>query len=184
MSQGTPMLLGGDEFGRTQSGNNNAYCQDNEISWFDWALTESTEGRALISFVSRLLALRHRYPILRCAQFLHGKDEPAPGILDIAWFNEEGGPIPSEAWNNPHERTLILRRAARDVEGGATILTCLFNPTGEDRPFRLPPPSMPTRILVDSGAPEEPERDLEGDEVLVLSRSVVLAQSTYRGPPA
>src|SRR4051794_17816406 len=75
-AHGTPMLLGGDEFGRTQQGNNNAYCQDNEMSWFDWKLAESSEGRALIAYVARLVELRHQHPVLRCRHFLHGKDEP------------------------------------------------------------------------------------------------------------
>ena len=67
LSQGTPMILAGDEFGRTQDGNNNAYCQDNEISWLNWDLKD--KGKGLISFVQKLTKMRHRYPILRRAQF-------------------------------------------------------------------------------------------------------------------
>ncbi len=72
LAQGTPMLLGGDEFGRTQDGNNNAYCQDNEISWIDWGLLDRPEGRALTAFVARIVALRHRHAVLRSPYFLHG----------------------------------------------------------------------------------------------------------------
>ena len=95
-SHGTPMLLSGDEFGRTQRGNNNAYCQDNEISWLDWKQAETPEAQALAAYVARLAQLRHENPVLRCRHFLHGKDEPAPGILDIAWFDTHGEIISSE----------------------------------------------------------------------------------------
>src|SRR5262249_27491622 len=135
LAQGTPMLLAGDEFGRTQNGNNNAYCQDNETSWIDWTLAESDQGRVLTEFVARLIALRHRHPILRCANFLHGRDKPAPDVLDIAWFDAQGNELPSEAWNNPHDKTLALRRAAADPDGSVPLLTCLFNPTPDDQTF-------------------------------------------------
>src|SRR3954466_1945654 len=75
LSQGTPMILGGDEFGHSQNGNNNAYCQDNETSWLSWEQANSPEGKVLTEFVGRLSALRHRYPVLRLGQYLHGKDE-------------------------------------------------------------------------------------------------------------
>src|SRR5205814_4283987 len=78
---GTPMLLGGDEFGRTQEGNNNAYCQDNTVSWFDWTLLASEDGAALARFVQRLVALRHAFP--RARMFLHGAEAIIPGIADI-----------------------------------------------------------------------------------------------------
>jgi glycogen operon protein len=177
LSQGTPMLLGGDEFGRSQKGNNNAYCQDNEISWFDWEQADSEEGRALTAFVSRVIALRHRHPVLRCSQYLHGRDQPAPDVLDIQWFDQQGQQITSDAWNNPQERTLVLQRASKEEENVVTILTCFFNPTPDDQPFTLPPPDLPAEMLIDSASPKEPERALEGRTLLVKSRSVVLTRS-------
>ncbi len=78
------MLLGGDEFGRTQHGNNNAYCQDNETSWIDWSLVETPEGKSLAGFVGRVVALRHRNPVLRSPYFLHGREFPAEGVPDIS----------------------------------------------------------------------------------------------------
>src|SRR6185312_6255954 len=69
LSAGTPMLLAGDEFGRTQQGNNNAYCQDNEVSWLDWRMADSAEGAELSDYVARLIALRRDYPVLRHPQF-------------------------------------------------------------------------------------------------------------------
>ncbi|MBS0525469.1 MAG: glycogen debranching protein GlgX [Proteobacteria bacterium] len=180
LAQGTPMLLAGDEFGRTQNGNNNAYCQDNETSWIDWQLAGTAEGRLLADFAARVIALRHRHPVLRCSNFLHGRDEPAPGVIDIAWFDEQGEIISSEAWDNPHERTLVLRRAKGAADGTVPILTCLFNPTPEDRVFRLPPPRLASRLLLDSADPAGPERDIGGDSLSVRSRSVVLVRSVYR----
>jgi len=180
LAQGTPMLLAGDEFGRTQNGNNNAYCQDNETSWLDWTLAENEEGRLLTDFAARVIALRHRHPVLRCASFLHGRDQPAPGVLDIAWFDEHGHVLSPEAWNNPAERTMVLRRAAADPDGSVPILTCLFNPTPEDRTFTLPPPGLPTRLLLDSADPATAERELSSESLSVKARSVVLTRSVYR----
>ncbi len=70
LSQGTPMLLGGDELGRTQRGNNNAYCQDNEISWFDWKIGPDLSGGFAVQFTRRLIGLRHAYPVLHRKRFL------------------------------------------------------------------------------------------------------------------
>src|SRR4029079_12263564 len=116
LAKGTPMLLAGDEFGRTQNGNNNAYCQDNETSWIDWTLAASEQGRLLTDFAARVIAWRHRHPALRGTSFLHGRDQPAPDVLDIAWFDEQGHVLSPEAWNNPAERTMVLRRAAAASE--------------------------------------------------------------------
>jgi glycogen operon protein len=180
LSQGTPMLLAGDEFGRTQNGNNNAYAQDNETSWIDWRLADSKLGRLLTDFTARVIALRHRHPVLRCANFLHGKDKPAPDVLDIAWFDEHGQGLSPEAWDNPQERTLVLRRATPAASGTVPILTCLFNPMPDDRTFKLPPPRFPTRLLLDSADPAGAERDIDGETVAVKARSVVLVRSVYR----
>jgi glycogen operon protein len=180
LAQGTPMLLAGDEFGRTQNGNNNAYCQDNETSWVDWSLAESDEGRLLTDFAARVIGLRHRHPILRCTNFLHGRDKPAPDVLDIAWFDMRGQVISPEAWNDPKKRTLALRRATADADGKVPILTCLFNPTPEDRTFKLPPPRIATRLLLDSADPAGAEHDIVGESVSVKARSVVLVRSVYR----
>ena len=88
LSQGTPMLLGGDEFGRTQHGNNNAWCQDNEISWFDWGLLE--ENAELFEFVQKLIVLRRAHPVFRRRQFLRGTEEDGSGLPDVFWFRADG----------------------------------------------------------------------------------------------
>ncbi len=179
-AHGTPMLLGGDEFGRTQKGNNNPYCQDNDVSWLDWKLAESAEGKELTAYVGRLAALRHQHPVLRCRHFLHGKDEPAPGVLDIQWFNTQGNVISDGAWNNGEERVLALRRASRNDDGNVPILSLYLNPTADEVRFRIPPPKLPTRLLIDSSAPDAPERDIEGDEIAIAARSAVLTISIHK----
>ena len=98
LAQGTPMLLAGDEFGRTQNGNNNAYCQDNEISWLNWDLRE--KGEQLIGFTRHLTAMRHRYPILRRNLFLTGQYNEELGVKDLTWINANGSEMQYENWSD------------------------------------------------------------------------------------
>jgi glycogen operon protein len=163
-SLGTPMLLGGDEFGRSQGGNNNAYCQDNALNWFDWSLARSDDGRALTTFVARLIALRKAYPALRSRTFLYGQAEPAPGVLDVDWFDERGEHLSSDDWNNPEGRALAMRRACRRDDGGVEVITLLLNASARPLAFTLPEPhTFNRRLLIDSAAPDAPERVIEGD---------------------
>jgi isoamylase len=173
-SLGTPMLLGGDEFGRTQGGNNNAYCQDNEMSWFDWSLAASPEGKSLAAFVARLIEIRRRYTVLRSSYFLHGQQELAPGVLDIQWFDTKGKTFSAAAWNDPEKRLLAVRRAGRSANGTVLLLTLYLNPTNQERPFCIPEPRLSTFILVDSAAPDAPGHKIEGDTIQVASHSAVL----------
>jgi glycogen operon protein len=98
LSQGTPMLLAGDEFARTQRGNNNAYCQDNEISWVDWTLAD--KNIAQVRFVQSLTALRRRYPILRRNRFLSTVVNEAIGVKEVTWINLSGAEMREEDWVN------------------------------------------------------------------------------------
>jgi glycogen operon protein len=98
LSQGTPMLLAGDERGRTQAGNNNAYAQDNEISWLDWDIDE--RGRALIAFVQRLTWLRSQYPILHRSRFLTGEYNAELDVKDVTWINANGTEMQEADWHN------------------------------------------------------------------------------------
>ncbi len=102
LSQGTPMMLAGDEFGRTQQGNNNAYCQDNEISWLNWDLTE--KGKNLIALVQKLTELRHKYPILRRNRFLTGAYDEELDVKDLAWINASGAEMRDEDWTDERMR--------------------------------------------------------------------------------
>ena len=108
LSQGIPMLLGGDEIGRTQGGNNNAYCQDNEISWFDW---EHEDG-ALLAFTQRLIAFRRAHPVFRRRHFFHGESLGADAP-DIAWFRPDGSEMKAEDWSSglrQGDRRVLQRR--------------------------------------------------------------------------
>ncbi|MDQ2833987.1 MAG: glycogen debranching protein GlgX [Acidobacteriota bacterium] len=98
LSQGTPMLLAGDEFARTQQGNNNAYCQDDEISWLNWDHTEKQQ--ALIKYVQRLTSYRHKYPILRRNLFLTGEYNEELGVKDVTWINANGREMEDHNWGD------------------------------------------------------------------------------------
>src|SRR6185295_5116355 len=89
LSRGTPMLLGGDEIARSQGGNNNSYCQDNEISWVDWE-GAGPDGRALAEFVRKLLMIRHALPMLRRGRFLTGAYDEELGVKDVGWLTPAG----------------------------------------------------------------------------------------------
>jgi isoamylase len=102
LAQGTPMMLAGDEFGRTQNGNNNAYCQDNEISWVNWDLLEKNEH--LAAFARRLIRMRHRYPILRRNLFLTGQYSEELGVKDLTWINANGSEMEQEHWGDANMR--------------------------------------------------------------------------------
>jgi isoamylase len=173
-AHGTPMLLAGDEFGRTQRGNNNAYCQDNEISWTDWAMADSAAGREMRDFVAKLIAVRQEHTALRSRHFLHGQHEPAPGIFDIAWFNDDGENIPEASWKNPEHRLLCLRRATRNADNSVSLLTLLLNPTAEKRLFQLPQPALPACVLIDTAQPNANAFDLKDSKIEVDSHSAVL----------
>jgi len=97
-SQGTPMLLGGDEFGRTQRGNNNAYCQDSDISWFDWNI--GGDGNDLLAFTKRLIKLRRTYPALRRSRFLTGQYDEALDVKDVTWINANGHEMENANWKD------------------------------------------------------------------------------------
>ncbi|MFN3522002.1 MAG: glycogen debranching protein GlgX [Phenylobacterium sp.] len=182
-SLGTPMLLGGDEFGRTQGGNNNAYAQDNEISWFDWKLARSAAGRELTDYVAGLIALRRRYPILRSSQFLYGQSEIAPGVLDVDWFDERGLRLSPDDWDNAAGRALNMRRAHRREDGRVEVVSLLLNASESRLLFNLPPPVAHGRVLVDTAEPHIRERPTDG-RVLVADRAAVLIVAELEADPA
>jgi len=113
VSQGIPMLLGGDELGRTQGGNNNAYCQDNETSWYDWATAET----AMFEWVQRLIALRRREPLLGRSGWIHRSADSANAL----WFTSEGHPMQDHHWTDPDRSSVAL--VLSDPDGGADALS-------------------------------------------------------------
>jgi glycogen operon protein len=111
LSRGVPMLLAGDEVLRTQRGNNNAYSQDNEISWFDWRLVDSR--RAMLRFVRELIALRRRHPCLTANRFFHGRPVPGRDLPDVTWH---GARLDAPGWGDPNGRMLAVTIAGTGEE--------------------------------------------------------------------
>ena len=111
LSQGVPMLLGGDEMGRTQGGNNNPYAQDNEISWYDWANVDED----LLAFTRRLIALRQEHPIFRQRRWFQGR--PIRGTVDISWFRSDGQEMSEEDFNTSHRRSLGMYLNGDGIRG-------------------------------------------------------------------
>ncbi|NDZ81541.1 glycogen debranching protein GlgX [Streptomyces sp. SID10853] len=115
VSTGVPMLVAGDEMGRTQGGNNNAYCQDNEVSWVDWSLLDEPGPRMLLGLTSRLLALRHAHPVLRRRAFFSGA-RAVDGLRDLAWFTPYGREMTEQDWYAP-TATLGVYLSGGDIPG-------------------------------------------------------------------
>ncbi len=104
LSQGVPMMVAGDEISRTQHGNNNAYCQDNELSWIDWGLLDKHDD--LVDFVQRLVALRREHPVFRRRRWFQGRDVLGSGLKDIAWFRPDGQPMSEQDWQDQNAHSL------------------------------------------------------------------------------
>ncbi|MCX5194266.1 glycogen debranching protein GlgX [Streptomyces sp. NBC_00249] len=116
LSTGVPMLVAGDEFGRTQGGNNNAYCQDNETGWVDWSLLEDPAWSELFALARRLISLRQAHPVLRRRAFFSGRAQGADGLRDLAWFTPAGAEMTERDWYAP-AAALGLYLSGRDIPG-------------------------------------------------------------------
>ena len=176
-SLGTPMILMGDEWGRTQDGNNNAYCQDNALSWLDWSLMTSAEGKTLSDFVARLADLRRQYETLRFTKFM-GAEEVAPGIAQLTWWDERGVQLSPEDWDNKEGRILIMRRACRKENGTIEITALMMNASGEKITFKLPG-EFPWQLLFDTTDPAILPRALEAQTYEVQDRTAVLLAAEH-----
>ncbi|WP_341676497.1 glycogen debranching protein GlgX [Niveibacterium sp. SC-1] len=172
---GTPMLNGGDEFGRSQQGNNNAYCQDNELSWLNWEEAGSARGRTLIDYVARLAEWRRQCVSLRVPDFPHGNREAVAGLPELAFFDERGEPLTDADWLNGLGRALIVRRSGCELEtGDCSASMVLINGSHDDLDFQLPAPALPWTFGVSSAEPDRPSGPLEGNTLTVPGRGVVL----------
>ncbi|MFD4836668.1 glycogen debranching protein GlgX [Achromobacter sp. NPDC058515] len=173
LSDGTPMILAGDEFANSQEGNNNAYCQDNPVSWLDWTQAQSDAGRALSRYVARLIALRRAHPSVRGARYGDASQELSPGVAAISWFDASGAQLDAPAWESEQERVMGLRRAALREDGSVDVTLLLMNPTHEAVPFALPEPAIAWIRELDS-ATQAPSAPLAETEVMVEAHSLVL----------
>ena len=188
LAQGVPMIAHGDEFGRTQQGNNNVYCQDNELAWVDWDLDADQEG--LLDFTRHVVRLRAEHPVFRRRRFFAGSaDHGGESELgDIAWFEPDGQHMDEEAWANGFAKSLMiflngLAIREQDARGGAIrddSFLVLFNAHHEPIDFALPEQSYGDRWFteIDTAAQEAPESGadvhLAGATLTVAARSVVV----------
>jgi isoamylase len=157
LSQGVPMLLAGDEIGRTQRGNNNAYCQDNDTSWLDWSLDDGKQ--ALLAFTQRLIALRAAHPVFRRRDFFRGSPLVGADVRDVLWLQPDGSEMTVEAWQQPETRALAVFLAGdgltdTDAQGRPVrddSFVMLFNASTETVAFNLPLNLQgPAELLVDT----------------------------------
>jgi isoamylase len=159
VSRGVPMLLGGDEFRRSQAGNNNAYCQDNEISWYDWSLTERHAG--LVRFVSRLIAFRKAHRVLGIGEFYTDQE--------ISWFGGEGR---APEWQGRENRIgCVIGESGQEAANERLCL--LFNATPAPCRFALPETATPWRMAVDTSKPSPGDIAEPGEEALFPDPGIV-----------
>jgi isoamylase len=186
LSQGVPMVVAGDEFGRTQGGNNNAYCQDNEISWLDWNL--SAEGEALLAFTRQLIRLRRDHIVFRRGRFFQGATIPGADVKDVTWLRADGVEMAQGDWANAQARTLCLLlsgeaglmhlTARGDKETDDTFLL-IVNAAHEDAAQKLPAggAGVHWETLIDTAREDKEEDDGRfdpGEEVGLIARSAKL----------
>ena len=182
LSRGTPMLLAGDEFGRTQHGNNNAYAQDSEIGWIDWEMDE--EGRVLAEFTRRMIALRQALPMLRRGRFLTGQYDETLGVKDVSWLTPAGDEMTDEHWGDGNARCLGVLLDGRAQPTGVrrpgtdSTLLLVVNSYHDVVNFTLPEAAGGREwvCLVDTNQPdleEAPAFDF-GHDYAVTARSLLL----------
>jgi glycogen operon protein len=178
------MLLGGDEFGRTQGGNNNAWCQDSPISWFDWSLAEKNSG--LRDFTQQLIALRRAHAVFRRRQFLLGRELEGSGLPDVAWFRSDGARMQDSDWAEVSPVLGVFLNgeeiATPDARGRQVLdesFLMLFNGHFDDCEFTLPGDEFGAnwKLVLDTARPQLVPNSVEltaGGTTDLVSRSIVL----------
>jgi isoamylase len=182
------MLLGGDEIGRTQRGNNNAYNQDNEISWFDWDVGES--GYDMYNFVRDLIAIMRSNPILRRRGFFTGAPVPGTNTKDVTWIRSNGQEMTEEAWSDPNNQSigmLLFGRAADEVDSRgrsapADTLLLLLNAGPRSHSYTLPRMENPGiwEELLNTARPGPWARQVRNEAVNLTAHSSLLLRHTER----
>jgi glycogen operon protein len=192
LSQGVPMLTGGDEVGRSQRGNNNAFCQDNELTWYDWIL--DPPRKRLMEYTAQLIQLRKAHPNLHRRKFFQDREVKGSVVRDIAWYNPDGNEIPQDAWNQPYARTLGLMLNGKTMntpnDDGTPMVDdsflILVNAAPEGVDFTLPPQpnGNPWRILLDTQNIDDPFAQPQPTPRLIIGgRSVVLLSDSKHPTP-
>ncbi len=193
LSQGVPMLSGGDEIGRTQHGNNNGYCQDSELSWHDW----DNVDRDLLDWVQRVVAFRHARPVFRRRRWFHSRN--IRGIEDVAWFRPDGGEMSDDDWETGHARAVGVFINGETIQAtdpyGERIVDdsflVLFNASEYDLEWSLPEARWGARWVVDldsadpdAGTSDQSSRFLVPDTATsIISRSITVLRRVDRLPP-
>jgi isoamylase len=191
LSQGVPMLVAGDEMGRTQRGNNNAYCQDNEISWINWDLGPAQQD--LLTFVERLIRMRRRHPVFHRRSFFQGRRVGAGDVKDVTWFNVDGAEMTPEQWRDPASRRLGMFVAGEGLneydDQGRVIRDCnfllLFNAAHEPASFVLPTFKPDAAWIMEfdtarGNGLERGARNASGERYEVNGRALVLFREDVR----
>jgi isoamylase len=187
LSQGVPMILGGDEMSRTQQGNNNAYCQDNELSWYDWS--QPDENLALLGFARRVMAFRQKHRVFRRRKWFQGRPLRGADAKDIGWFDPNGQEMTEEQWTEGVVKALgvfVNGEVLPDpgphgerLEDDSFMI--LFNPGFEKIPFTLPSGQWGEgwEAVLDTSAPGMEERSIaykSGENVPVEAHSLIVLQ--------
>ncbi|MCU1394163.1 MAG: glycogen debranching protein [Ilumatobacteraceae bacterium] len=193
LSQGVPMMLGGDEIGRTQGGNNNAYCQDNEVSWYNWPEADLE----LLGFVSALIHLRREHPTFRRRQFFQGRSLHGEGTVDLQWFTADGSVMSDEQWNEDDLKTVAIYLGGSSIEQSArgeqiTDVDVLWfvNASDEAVEFTFPPEQWGEqwRCVLDTASGDVASAEAgvakAGDSVPLVDRSLMLFVRILDDPSA
>ncbi|AFD26386.1 Type II secretory pathway, pullulanase PulA [Deinococcus gobiensis I-0] len=180
LGQGTPMILGGDELGRTQGGNNNAYCQDDEISWYDW----SSVDEGLLAFTRKAIALRKAHPALHRRKFFSGRTIRGEDVRDIVWLRFDGAEMSDEDWNNPQTQSMGIFLDGNglddiDAEGRPLVddhLLLLLSASHVDLSFKLPSlgDCGEWELLLDTSDDSAQEKTRAGEDTALIARSLKL----------
>jgi glycogen operon protein len=185
LSTGVPMLTMGDEIRRTQRGNNNAYCQDNEISWVDWDI--QPDQQEVYDLVRRLLSLRNEHPVFRQKAFFSGQDADSDGVTDIAWFGADGNQLTDAEWFDHEVQTIGMYLDGRGIRTrgprGETVVDDSFlvvlHMGADDLELRLPaaPWASSYDVVVDTAEQVWGTHDA-GKRLSMTGRSVLVLRAT------
>jgi glycogen operon protein len=190
LSVGVPMISGGDEMSRTQNGNNNAYCQDNELSWTPWDLT--LEQQQFLAFTRRLVRFRRSHPVLQRRKYFHGRAIRGAEAKDIYWLDPSGREMTDDAWNATSVRSLgvvmvgnaldEIDERGRPVRGDTLLI--LLNAHHEATPFVLPTASEGTTWIrmIDTVAPWVEQQPYVGGDRYPLKGRTLAVFALHAGP--
>ncbi len=191
LSQGVPMMLGGDEMGRTTGGNNNTYCQDSELSWFDWQLKASEQ--TLLGFTQKLIEFRQSHPIFTRHQWFFGREIHGSGVVDIGWFHPDGSTIDDLEWHDSSTNAIAIFLNGAEIPNlnsrGDRIFDdsflLFFNPSGDPLLFNIPESieNQEWQILIDTKEPagfiESGKIYRQKDLVTVAARSLIVLKCPH-----